>query len=145
MTRSKRMTPLLELRRNRQDELAREVAKQQQAVDAQQSRLDMLRGYVAEYAAAPAGEVLATPAMLANRLAFREKLAQAVNQQAQIVEDNRQVHELEKARLMLASRETKVMEKLIASYRSEEAQKDAKQQQRQLDDLAGRRRREDAA
>lgn len=142
MTRSERMAPLLGLRRTRQDDLAREVARQQQSMEQQQSRLEMLKTYAAEYASpAPQGAPIATtPAMLASRLAFRDKLDQAVNQQAQIVTHCEQQHELEKARLLIASRETKVMEKLIASYRNEETMKDAKAQQRQLDDLAARSR-----
>ncbi|MDO5611081.1 MAG: flagellar export protein FliJ [Pseudomonadota bacterium] len=142
MTRSQRMAPLLGLRRTRQDDLAREVARQQQSVEQQESRLEMLKTYAAEYAGLPkqGAAIATTPAMLASRMAFRDKLDQAVNQQAQIVANSQQQHELEKARLLIASRETKVMEKLIASYRSDEAMKEAKAQQRQLDDLAARSR-----
>ncbi|MCR6496384.1 flagellar export protein FliJ [Thermomonas sp. S9] len=92
------------------------------------------------YAPAPAGSTLA-PAMLANHVAFRAKLDVALQQQAQAVDVSRQNREIERARLLLASRDNKVLEQLAASYRSEEQRVASQREQRELDDLGGRRAR----
>lgn len=141
MTRSQRLDPLLRIKQQRQDEVAREVAERERAAAEQQARLDMLRRYADEYAITPAGNTTIAPALLANRLAFREKLNAAVQQQAGIVDSSRQNVEVERARLMLASRDTKVLEQLKASYRTEEQRVADQRVQRELDDLGGRRAR----
>lgn len=140
MTRSQRLDPILRIRQERQDTAAREVAEKDRALTEQQQRLELLRRYADEYAAAPANATIA-PALLANRLAFREKLAAAVQQQATIVDHSRERADLERARLMLASRDTKVLQQLAASYRADEARAADKRVQRELDDLGGRRAR----
>lgn len=140
MTRSQRLDPILRIRQERQDAAAREVAEKDRALAEQQQRLELLRRYADEYAAAPANATIA-PALLANRLAFREKLATAVQQQATIVDHSRERAELERARLMLASRDAKVMQQLAASYRADEARVADKAVQRELDDIGGRRAR----
>ena len=77
--------------------------------------------------------------MLANRLAFRDRLDAAVTQQVGIVDHSRQQSDIERARLMLASRETKVLEQLADSYRAQESKAAEQRVQRELDDLGGRR------
>lgn len=139
MTRSQRLDPLLKIRQQKQDDAARVVAERERAVAEQQARLDALRQYAAEYAA-PATATL-HPALLANRIAFREKLDAAVHQQARVVESSQQHVDVERARLLLASRDALVLEKLKASYRMDEARAADKQVQRELDDIGGRRAR----
>lgn len=139
MTRSQRLDPLLRIKQQRQDDAAREVAERERAAAEQQARLDMLRRYADEYAITPAGNTTIAPALLANRLAFREKLNAAVQQQAGIVDSTRQNVEVERARLMLASRDTKVLEQLRASYRADESRVAEQRSQRELDDLGARR------
>jgi flagellar FliJ protein len=141
MTRSQRLDPLLRIKQQRQDDAAREVAERERAAAEQQARLDTLRRYADEYAVTPAGNTTIAPALLANRIAFREKLNAAVQQQAGIVDSSRQNVEVERARLMLASRDTKVLEQLKASYRAEENRVADQRDQRELDDLGGRRAR----
>ncbi|MEO6031002.1 MAG: flagellar export protein FliJ [Thermomonas sp.] len=138
--RSQRLDPLLKVVQQRQDTVAREVAERERALTEQQERLDALRRYAEEYAAAPSS-VLISPALLVNRLAFRTRLDAAVTQQAGIVDQNRQQSDVERARLLLASRETKVLEKLADSYRAEESRVAERHVQRELDDLGGRRAR----
>ena len=142
MTRSERLDPLLRVKQQRQDDVAREVAQRDRVVAEQEERLNALRKYAAEYSSpeALAGATL-NPALLANRLAFREKLEQAVDQQRRVVDSTRERADVERARLMLASRETHVLEKLKSSYRAEEARSADKQVQREMDDIGGRRAR----
>jgi flagellar FliJ protein len=141
MTRSQRLDPLLRIKQQRQDDAAREVAERERAAAEQQARLDMLRRYAEEYAVTPAGNTTIAPALLANRLAFRDKLNAAVQQQAGIVDSTLRNVEVERARLMLASRDTKVLEQLKASYRAEESRITEQRTQRELDDLGARRAR----
>jgi flagellar FliJ protein len=104
----------------------------------QEARLDALRRYALEYAA-PGSSNLTSPALLANRLAFRERLDVAIAQQSRVVTDTRQQSDVERTRLLLASRETHVLEKLSASYRAEESRVDEQRSQREMDDLGARR------
>lgn len=136
--RSRRLDPLLKVMQQRQDNAARDVAERDRVLAEQQERLEALRRYAEEYATAPADASMA-PALLVNRMAFRERLNAAVVQQAGIVDHNRQLSDVERARLLLASRETKVLEKLADSYRTQEARVAEQRVQRELDDLGGRR------
>ena len=137
MTRSQRLDPLLRVKQQRQDDVARDVAERDRALAEQEQRLDALRQYAAEYSS-PASSIT-NPALLANRLAFRERLDAAVQQQTRVVDDTRQTCDVERTRLLLASRETHVLEKLSASYRSEESRAAQQRVQRELDDIGARR------
>src|SRR5690606_469427 len=136
--RSQRLDPLLKVKQRHQDDAAREVAERERAVAEQEARLAALRQYAMEYAA-PGSTTLTSPALLANRLAFRERLDVAIAQQSRVVDDTRQQSDVERARLLLASRETHVLGKLSASYRAEESLVDEKRSQREMDDLGARR------
>ena len=143
MTRSQRLDPLLRVVQQRQDDAARQLAERDRAQAEQEHRLVARRRYADEYAATPAGtDGTIAPALLANRIAFRAKLDAAVAQQTKVVDSSRQQTEIERTRLMLASRDTKVLEKLAASYRAEEAKLAEQKTQRELDDLGARRARE---
>ncbi|NLC62014.1 MAG: flagellar export protein FliJ [Gammaproteobacteria bacterium] len=139
MTPSRRMDPLLSRAQDREDAAARELARHQQVLAQHESRLAELRRYADEYASS---QMAATsPAQLANRRAFVERLQQAVEQQSLAVADNRRTVEVERSRLLLASRDKQVLEKLAASYRAQERQVDERRQQRDMDDLGARRAR----
>lgn len=139
MTPSRRMDPLLSRAQDQEDAAARELARHQQVLAQHESRLEELRRYAEEYAGS---QMAATsPAQLANRRAFVERLQQAVDQQSLAVADNRRTVEIERSRLLLASRDKQVLEKLAASYRAQERQVDERRQQRDMDDLGARRAR----
>ncbi len=139
MTPSRRMDPLLSRAQDREDAAARELARHQQVLAQHESRLAELRRYADEYANS---QMAATsPAQLANRRAFVDRLQQAVQQQSVAVDDNRRTVEVERSRLLLASRDKQVLEKLAASYRAQERQVDERRQQREMDDLGARRAR----
>ena len=140
MTRSQRLDPLLRVTQQRQDALAKQLAERDRVLAEQQQRFDMLKEYAEAYRVAPSGGTLA-PAMLANHVAFRAKLDRALQQQAQGGDSSRQSCEVERARLMLASRDNKVLEQLAASYRAEELRVAGRREQRELDDLGARRAR----
>ena len=136
--RSQRLDPLLQIKQRHQDDVAREVVVRDRAVVEQEARLEALRTYALEYAA-PGNSGLTSPALLANRLAFRERLDVAIAQQSRVVTDTRQQSDIERTRLLLASRETHVLEKLSASYRAEESRAEEKRSQNEMDDVGARR------
>lgn len=137
--RSQRLDPLLRIKQQHQDDVARDVAERDRALAEQEARLDALRRYAAEYAAPPSTTTTIAPALLANRLAFRERLDAAVAQQSTVVDHSRQHCDVERTRLMLASRETKVLEQLADSYRAQESRVAEQRVQRELDDIGARR------
>lgn len=137
---TRRLKPIHRLAQERESERARELAQRQQTLDAQEERLRELRRYAAEYAAPPAGGSMSA-ALLANRRAFVDKLDSAVVQQARHVERARESCEVERARLLLASRDVAVLDRLAASYQARERRSEERRSQRELDDHAVRRHR----
>ncbi|MCC7635283.1 flagellar export protein FliJ [Stenotrophomonas rhizophila] len=139
MMQSKRFDPLLKRAQDHEDEVARDLAERQSALDTHLSRLDELRRYAEEYANA---QLAATsPAQLLNRRAFLDRLDSAVAQQRQTVDHNREKVDAERARLILASRDKAVLEQLAASYRAQEKVVTDRRDQREMDDLGARRSR----
>ena len=134
---AKRLIPIQRLAQKREDDQARQLAEQQKALETQEQRLQELRRYAAEYSALPSTTTL-TPALLSNRRAFVEKLDTAVQQQSKQVERARGTCDVERARLLLASREVSVLDKLAASYQAQEKKTAEQRSQKELDDHAGR-------
>lgn len=137
---SKRIAPLVERAKAREDEVAKQLAERTQALSVQEQRLADLARYAAEYSL-PSGDATSLPpALLANRRAFLAKIEGAVAEQQRNVERVRERCDIERTRLLLASRDKQVLEKLSASYLSAEAQREDKRLQNELDQLAARRR-----
>ncbi|QDI03553.1 MULTISPECIES: flagellar export protein FliJ [Xanthomonas translucens group] len=137
MMQSQRIDPLLRRAQQREDEVARDLAERQRALETHESRLEELRRYAEEYASS---QMSATSlAQLANRRAFLDRLESAVQQQCQTVDRNREKVEMERSRLLLASRDKQVLEQLAASYRAQERKVDDRRSQREMDDLGARR------
>ncbi len=139
MNASRRLDPLLRRAQDREDEVAKELAERQQALDLQQSRLAELRQYAEEYANAQLATTSA--AQLLNRRAFLDRLDNAVEAQTRTVDSNRERVDAERARLLLASRDKQVLEQLAASYRAQERIVADRRDQREMDDLGARRAR----
>lgn len=140
MIQSKRFDPLLKRAQDHEDEVARDLAERQRALDTHVSRLDELRRYAEEYAGAQMSAT--SPAQLMNRRAFLDRLDSAVAQQRQTVDNNREKVDAERARLLLASRDKQVLEQLAASYRAQEKVVTDRRDQREMDDLRARRSRQ---
>lgn len=133
---AKRLIPIQRLAQKREDDQARQLAEQQKALETQEQRLQDLKRYADEYAAVPSAVSL-TPALLSNRRAFLDKLDSAVQQQSKQVERARGTCDVERARLLLASREVSVLDKLAASYQAQEKKSAEQRSQKELDDHAG--------
>lgn len=133
----RRLKPIQRLAQEREDEQARQLAERQKALQTQEQRLDELRRYAAEYAALPAGSST-NAALLSNRRAFAEKLDTAVTQQVKQVEQARGNCEIERTRLMLASHEVSVLERLAASYNALERKAEERRAQSEMDEHCAR-------
>jgi flagellar protein FliJ len=137
MMQSRRFDPLLRRAQDHEDTVARELADRQRAHELQESRLAELRRYADEYAGSQMAAI--SPAQLANRRAFLDRLESAVEQQSRNVDSSREHLDAERARLLLASRDKQVLEQLSASYRAQERKVDERRSQREMDDLGARR------
>ena len=139
MIQSRRIDPLLRRAQEHEDSVARDLAERQRTLAQHESRLEELRQYAEDYANS---QMAATsPAQLANRRAFLDRLESAVLQQRQNVDSSREKLEAERTRLLLASRDKAVLEQLAASYRAQERTVDERRDQREMDDLGARRAR----
>lgn len=137
MMQSRRFDPLLRRAQEHEDTVARDLAERQRAHELQESRLAELRRYADEYASSQMAAI--SPAQLANRRAFLDRLENAVEQQSRTVDNSRENVDAERARLLLASRDKQVLEQLSASYRAQERKVDERRSQREMDDLGARR------
>lgn len=135
---SKRLAPLLRRAENREDALAKELAKRVQAHQQQEQRLGDLERFRGEYAQPPAAGSAVTPGLLQNRAAFLAKIDDAVSTQKKHIATSEEALAIERTRLLLASRDKLVLEKLAASYRSAEQRLQDQRDQRVLDDLGAR-------
>lgn len=138
--RSRRIDPLLERAKAREDKVAKVFAERLALQRQHEQRLDDLSRFRAEYDSPPPAEQPLSPALLRNRVAFRDKINAAVDTQKQQVTRSLETVEIERTRLLLASRDTLVLEKLRASYRAEEAYHAGRREQAAMDELAGRTR-----
>lgn len=131
-----RIDPLIARAEEREKSAEKSYAESTRALKAQEDRLGELKRYADEYARVGAGPL--TPALLQNRRAFVDRLEGAVGQQNKVLEQAKQTMQLERARLVVASRDTAVLEKLADSYRARERQKDNQRVQKEMDDFAVR-------
>ncbi|WP_411834817.1 flagellar export protein FliJ [Pseudoxanthomonas mexicana] len=139
MKQSRRIDPLLRRAQEHEDNVARDLAERQRTLAMHESRLEELRRYAEEYANS---QMAATsPAQLANRRAFLDRIDDALKQQAQTVDRSRASVGIERDRLLLASRDKQVLEQLAASYRVQERAVIERRDQREMDDLGARRSR----
>jgi flagellar FliJ protein len=135
---SKRLDPLIRRAESREDALAKELAQKVQAHQQQERRLEDLHRFRSEYEAPPVPGSAVSPSLLQNRAAFLAKIDDAVVTQTKQVGSSEEALAIERTRLLLASRDKLVLEKLAASYRAAERKVEDKREQSVLDDLGAR-------
>ena len=135
---SKRIDPLVRRAEKREDTLAKELAKRVQAHQQHAQRLDDLERFRSEYEAPPTPGSAVSPSQLLNRAAFLAKIDDAVTTQQKHIASSEEALAIERTRLLLASRDKLVLEKLAASYRDAERKVQERNDQRVLDDLGAR-------
>ena len=143
---AKRLDPLIRRAEGREDALAKELAKKVQTHQQQEQRLGDLERFRGEYEAPPTPGAAVSPSQLLNRAAFLAKIDEAVSTQQKHLASSEEALAIERTRLLLASRDKLVLEKLAASYRAAEKEVQERNDQRVLDDLGARnhRRSEDS-
>ncbi len=139
---SKRLDPLIRRAESREDALAKELAKRVQAHQQQAQRLGDLERFRGEYEAPPVPGTAVSASQLLNRAAFLAKIDDAVVTQQKHIATSEEALAIERTRLLLASRDKLVLEKLAASYRHVERQAEERRDQSVLDDLGARAHRE---
>lgn len=132
----RRIAPLLDLARNRENAAALELSQKARDLSLHEQRLSELQSYAEEYG--PPAEGITHPFLLLNRLAFRERIDNALAEVVRSVASHRENCDMERTRLMLASRNTKVLENLAASYHQEELRSERKKEQAEMDEVAMR-------
>lgn len=132
---SKRIDPLVRRAESREDALAKELAKRVQAHHQHEKRLDDLERFRGEYEAPPTPGAAVSPSQLLNRAAFLAKIGDAVVTQQKHIASSEESLAIERTRLLLASRDKLVLEKLAASYRDAEKRVQERRDQSVLDDL----------
>ena len=143
MIQSRRIDGLLRRAQEHEDSVARDLAERQRTLAQHESRLEELRQHAEDYA--NSHTTATSPAQLANRRAFLERIDQALKQHLQNVDRSRASVDIERDRLLLASRDKQALEQLAASYRVQERQIVDRRDQREMDDLGARRARLAAA
>ena len=146
---SKRLDPLIKRAEKREDTLAKALAKKVQAHQQQEQRLGDLERFRGEYEAPPTPGSAVSPSQLVNRAAFLAKIDDAVTTQQKHLATSEEALAIERTRLLLASRDKLVLEKLAASYRGAELRAQQRRDQTVLDDLGARahqqRKKDDAS
>jgi len=134
---TRRLKPIQRVAQGHENDRAREFAEQRKTLQTHEQRLEELRGFAADYASDAEGKSV-NAALFANRRAFVAKLDSAVSQQVTRVEKARAHCDVDRARLLLASREVAVMDRLAASYQARERKQIEHRDQRDLDEHAQR-------
>lgn len=141
MKKSQRLTPILGLAENREKDAAAAFAKQLQKVESQRGNLESLHGFRASYTERfrQSGETgISVQQMLEYRV-FLEKINGVIQEQEQVLA--RAELELERARRAWegAHQHTLGMQKLVETARGDERRRDARREQAEMDERAGRK------
>jgi flagellar protein FliJ len=131
---SSRLEPIHRIARKNEEGAVRRFVERQRLLAQQQTRLRELRGYLADYCRAPAQPQASV--LLRVRREFIERLRGAVSMQEAAVEQARLACEQERARWLLAHRNTEVLDRLAAQYRVQEARVEDRRAQRETDEVA---------
>jgi len=135
---AKRFDPLRRRAEQREEALAKGLAQKVQTHQQQEQRLGDLERFRGEYAEPPPPGMALTPGLLQNRAAFLARIDEALGVQKKHLSSSEEALAIERTRLLLASRDKLVLEKLAASYRSAEQRLQEQRDQRVQDDLGAR-------
>jgi flagellar FliJ protein len=142
MNRAVRLEPLADYAGKVETEAARRLAASAQVLAAKEKEVEQLRGYLAEYRQRAALADAADPLRWQNARAFVAKLSAVVaareGELAQAIESYR----VEAERWRDSHRRVKSLDKIVADAAREEVLVAAKREQRELDEHALRRVRE---
>ncbi|HLF97795.1 MAG TPA: flagellar export protein FliJ [Methylococcaceae bacterium] len=141
MKKSQRLGSILDLAENREKDAARAFGKLRQMVESHRGTLESLQGFRNSYTERfrQSGETgISVQQMLEYRV-FLEKIGGVIQEQEQVLA--RAELELERARRAWESahRHTLGMQKLVDTARGDELRRDARREQAEMDERAGRK------
>ncbi len=145
MTRSERMKPVVEVAESRERKAAREFAEHQHMVETECQRLDDLQGFRKEYLRGmqTQGESGMTAARLRQWQQFMAGLDRAIEQQRQQVASVESQLEQKRQQWFLARGKHKALGKVVERYRADEERVRSKREQKEIDEFAQRKRRQE--
>src|SRR5690606_27168216 len=126
MTRSKRMQPVADVARNRQQNAARRLGDCQRDLEAQITRLDELNSYRSEYARRfEQGAEAMTGMNIRDYRLFLSRLNQAIEEQARRVEQARQEVERSRGQWTASRIHSDAIDKVMGRLESDERRREA--------------------
>lgn len=136
ISRSKRMTVVLDLAQREQGLAAKNLEAHQQQLNQEQARLQQLESYYQDYES-KVGSVQTTlrASELANNRRFLGRISEAKCQQQVQITQLRKHYEAAKQHWMTCHLKQENLVKLIERYRQEEGLAQEKSEQKQLDEL----------
>ena len=142
MTRSDRMKPVVEVAESRERKAARRFAEQQRLVEVERQRLSDLQRFRTEYLRGmqEQGAVGLTAARLRQWQQFMNGLDRAIEQQRQQIQAAESQLEERRQQWFQARGKHQALGKVVERYRAEEERAQAKQEQKETDDFAQRKR-----
>ena len=138
--RLKRLQPILELAESREKEAAQALGVALGKLEEARKGMSNLEGFRHDYGERfrRGGESGFSVPQLAEFRAFLGKIDQAVQDQEKVVENLRQEIETRRRAWQDAHGHTLGLQKLLEKIRAEETQREIKQEQKELDERAGR-------
>lgn len=142
MTRSQRMKPVMRVAESREREAAKRLGESQQILEQQEQRLQELQSYRADYQryCQERGTAGITAARFLELQRFMQQLDEAIRQQVQIIEQAEHSRDRQRQHWYDTRGKIKQIDKVIARYRDEEETVARKREQKEIDELAQRKR-----
>jgi flagellar FliJ protein len=135
VARRNRIDILQRLASHNEQENARRLAERLRALDAEERRLQQIRGYLAEYSRGATGGGSTTIGSLKSSRGFLERLRTAVDDQRGTVEMQRQHVEQQTLRWREARARTRSLEKLGERQATAEQERQDRREQARLDEV----------
>jgi flagellar FliJ protein len=138
MTRSRRLEPVVKVSESREDDAARVMAHAEALVREQESRLNELRRYLAEYLAqaAKARNGTVTAGRLGEYQGFLTRIGEVIAQQEERVRQARATRDARRADWMAARTRRCSLDKVVERYEHEERRAEDRSEQREQDERA---------
>ncbi|TPE54699.1 flagellar export protein FliJ [Maribrevibacterium harenarium] len=137
MKKSQRMSLLVDVWQRREDDVAKQLAQDQQRLEADQRKLQELMDYASQYEQ-ERNLLGLSPYLATNYQHFVDRVQQAITQQRQQIQRSEQQVNMTRRRWQQARAKTKGMDWLKDKSEREEQAVVDKQEQKQLDEHAGR-------
>lgn len=136
--RSERLEPVRKVAGRDEQDASRELARSQQVLAEQESRLEQLRNYRDEYRRmlSGGGGQAVDPRRLRDQRAFLARLDEVIEQQEQVVRKSQEQYEQQRSGWIDARSRVNALGQAADRYRRDEQRSADRREQREQDDLA---------